>query len=111
MSFLVGYIYVISRTEPGASGSECSETYYGPSAASESETQTTVDFVNSITQPPWIMDISVHTYGYYMLAPYGNGTYPPNWLPDDNGFEGFVSTIATSFRMLFDIRMFNYLLN
>ncbi|KAK2159920.1 hypothetical protein LSH36_143g01033 [Paralvinella palmiformis] len=72
--------YDCNWSEPGASDSPCSETYYGPSPASEPESEAVVNFVTSHTGPAWIMDVSIHTYGKYILVPYGNCTYPSNWL-------------------------------
>jgi len=80
-------------SEPGASDNPCSETFYGPAANSEPETQTIITMVQSHTGPAWIMDISIHTYGYYLLAPYGNGTYPDNWNPGTSrGLQSVTNT-------------------
>ncbi|KAK2159919.1 hypothetical protein LSH36_143g01032 [Paralvinella palmiformis] len=65
--------------DPGASDLPCSATYRGPSSASEPESETVVNYVMSHTGPAWIMDVSIHTYGRYILVPYGNCTNAPNW--------------------------------
>ena len=64
---------------PGASDNPCDETFHGPSAASEPETQIVVDYVMGNTDPAWLVDVSMHTYGQYLLVPYGDCTMPPNW--------------------------------
>jgi len=69
----------ITYPGPGASDNPCDETFHGPSAASEPETQTVVDYVMGNTNPAWLVDVSMHTYGQYLLTPYGDCSLPPNW--------------------------------
>uniref|UniRef100_A0A1A7ZIR4 Carboxypeptidase A1 n=1 Tax=Nothobranchius furzeri TaxID=105023 RepID=A0A1A7ZIR4_NOTFU len=54
---------------PGASSSPCSETYRGPSAHSESEVKSIVDFVKS--HGNFKAFISIHSYSQLLLYPYG----------------------------------------
>nr|XP_046251139.1 carboxypeptidase A1-like [Scatophagus argus] len=55
--------------EPGASSSPCSETYRGPSANSESEVKSIVDFVKSHGNIKAF--VSIHSYSQMLLYPYG----------------------------------------
>jgi carboxypeptidase T len=60
----------------GSSGSEYSETYRGPSAASEPETQALMKLVSEIKP---VFDISYHSYSELVLYPYGcDGQHTPN---------------------------------
>ncbi|KAG7522648.1 carboxypeptidase A1 [Solea senegalensis] len=54
---------------PGASSSPCSETYHGPSAHSESEVKSIVDFVKSHGNIKAF--ISIHAYSQMLMYPYG----------------------------------------
>lgn len=53
----------------GASGNPCSETYYGPSAHSESEVKSIVDFV--LAHGNLKAFVSIHSYSQMLLYPYG----------------------------------------
>ncbi|XP_012719081.1 carboxypeptidase A5 [Fundulus heteroclitus] len=55
--------------EPGASSYPCSETYRGPSAHSESEVKSIVDFVQSHGNIKAF--ISIHAYSQMLMYPYG----------------------------------------
>jgi len=61
--------------EPGASDSPCSDTYHGPSVASEPETQAVQTFGASVASELWGW-LTFHTYGYYMLYPFGDCSSP-----------------------------------
>ncbi|XP_058502291.1 carboxypeptidase A5 [Solea solea] len=54
---------------PGASSNPCSETYHGPSAHSESEVKSIVDFVKSRGNIKSF--ISIHAYSQMLMYPYG----------------------------------------
>ncbi|KAF1386430.1 hypothetical protein PFLUV_G00094760 [Perca fluviatilis] len=54
---------------PGASNNPCSETYRGPSAHSESEVKSIVDFVKS--HGNFKAFVSIHSYSQMLLYPYG----------------------------------------
>lgn len=71
----------------GSSGNACAETYHGPSAASEPETQAVRDYMAAIFpdygdpgngQPPPAdaagMFIDIHSYGQLLLWPWGGTT-------------------------------------
>ncbi|XP_045476413.1 carboxypeptidase B-like isoform X2 [Harmonia axyridis] len=60
----------------GASGNPCTETYRGPSAFSEPETQAIRNFISQ-TRVPWKAYISFHSYGQYILYPWGHDTSLP----------------------------------
>ncbi|XP_029378548.1 carboxypeptidase A5 [Echeneis naucrates] len=53
----------------GASSNPCSETYHGPSAHSESEVKSIVDFVKSHGNLKAFL--SIHSYSQMLLYPYG----------------------------------------
>ena len=54
----------------GSSGSESSQTYRGPSPASEPETQAMMAFIKKIRP---VFDISYHAYSELVIYPYGCG--------------------------------------
>ncbi|XP_048112781.1 carboxypeptidase A1-like [Alosa alosa] len=58
----------------GASGSPCSDLYRGPSAHSESEVKSIVDFV--LSHGNLKAFISIHSYSQMLLYPYGYTTTP-----------------------------------
>jgi hypothetical protein len=76
----------------GSSGAECSSTYRGPSAASESETQAVINYLQTIfpdQRGPGVNDpapsnatgvfIDIHSFGNLVLWPYGyDTTLAPN---------------------------------
>ncbi len=57
-------------SEPGASGSPCSDVYYGPSAFSESETAAIRDFVNKHKDNIKFFN-DVHAAANMVLLPWG----------------------------------------
>ena len=67
---------------PGASGSPCSETYYGTSGFSEPETKAASDYI--LKEGPFLVGIDFHSYGQILMRPYGwtlpapRGEDPPN---------------------------------
>lgn len=77
---------------PGASTLECNETFRGPGAASEPETQATVAYIRSIFPDQRPVDdlttpvpvtatglfMDLHSYGELVLWPWGFGGTPPN---------------------------------
>lgn len=64
--------YDIAWSLPGASGNPCNATYYGSAPNSEPETQTMVAEYTSV-QPHSM--ITLHTYGPYVLYPWGYNPY------------------------------------
>ncbi|CAG0922268.1 unnamed protein product [Notodromas monacha] len=63
---------------PGASSDKCSETYHGPSAFSEPETQAVRDYILANKDAIKIY-FDVHSYSQLVLLPYGD----TNLKPDD----------------------------
>lgn len=64
----------------GSSPLECSDTFRGPEAASEPETQAVQNYVMSLVGNGVQFEtfLTFHTYGYYWLVPYGDCTGPEN---------------------------------
>jgi murein tripeptide amidase MpaA len=60
----------------GSSTSPCSDTYCGPSAFSEAETQNMRDFLTSIASSTNVA-ITIHSYSQLWLIPYGSYTFKP----------------------------------
>ncbi|CAH8618245.1 unnamed protein product [Schistosoma rodhaini] len=62
----------------GASPHSCSDTYRGSEAASELETQSIIKKLNSL-QKQIILYLSLHSFGQYILTPFGFSrySYPP----------------------------------
>jgi len=66
--------------ETGASGNKCSDTYHGPEAFSEIETQNIRDYVLALDPVP-VLAQAMHSYSQLLLWPYGyenGGPYPEN---------------------------------
>ena len=63
----------------GTSDNPCSDTYSGPSAASEVETQVMVDAVKERNDNEGGIEIfiSIHTYAQFWLIPWGGTTIKP----------------------------------
>ncbi|XP_020800488.1 zinc carboxypeptidase A 1 [Drosophila serrata] len=69
--------------EVGASSSACSDTYAGPSAFSEIETQSLSNYIASLTSKGKIsLYISLHAYSQYLLYPYGHTSELPDNVAD-----------------------------
>jgi murein tripeptide amidase MpaA len=66
----------------GSSGNPSSSTYRGPSPFSEPETQAVRNF--AATLPNFVGFIDYHSYGQYILWPWGYTTNPP---PDRDEFD------------------------
>jgi hypothetical protein len=89
----------------GSSNQPCSETYRGPSAASEVETQALQDLVLSLyadrrgdpLNEPAPLDTSgffltLHSYGNYVLRPWGTTPQPP---PNETQLSAIGAKLAT----------------
>ncbi|XP_055847943.1 zinc carboxypeptidase A 1-like [Episyrphus balteatus] len=64
--------------EVGSSNNACSDTYAGPSAASEIEVKTLSSYISSLKGKIHLY-ISFHAYSQYLLYPYGHtNQLPPN---------------------------------
>ncbi|EDX09568.1 GD14014 [Drosophila simulans] len=65
--------------EEGASSNPCADTYAGPTAFSEPETITVRDLMHSLADRG-IMYLTIHSYGNYLLYPWGwTSDLPENW--------------------------------
>jgi hypothetical protein len=89
----------------GSSGNVCSDTYRGTSAASEPETQGIQNLVSALIpdqKGPNVNDpapadttgifIDVHTYGGYVLWPWGHTSSPP---PNSSGLTAIGNKLAS----------------
>jgi len=66
--------------ETGSSNNKCSDTYHGPEAFSEIETQNVRDYVLALEPVP-VYALSLHSYSQLFLWPFGyenGGPYPEN---------------------------------
>merc|ERR1719293_634631 len=63
----------VNWSGPGASSDPCSDTFYGPSAASEPETQV---LVAVLEEAPTTIHIDVHSYTQLIISSYGYTTAP-----------------------------------
>jgi murein tripeptide amidase MpaA len=81
----------------GSSGDPCSDTYRGPSNASEPETQATSNYFNSLKSTPIHSAIDWHSYSQLVLRPYGNNN---SLCPDETKIktagDGISSTIRAT---------------
>ena len=76
-------IFLVSHTVCGTSSNPCSDTYSGPGAASEVETQLMVDAVKSRAQGDGIeLFISMHSYAQFWLVPWGGTPVKPDDYDD-----------------------------
>lgn len=71
-------IYV---SEGGASQNPCSETYAGPEPFSEPETRALSDFIGALDHEIDIY-LAFHSYGHYILFPYGHTIEPAENVDD-----------------------------
>lgn len=64
----------------GASSNPCSETFAGAEPWSEPETKALSEYLTSI-KDKFSVYISFHSYGQWLLSPYGHvkDEYPPNY--------------------------------
>jgi len=89
--------------EGGASQNPCSETYAGPEPFSEPETKALSDFIGSLDHPINIF-LAFHSYGHYVLYPYGHTVDPADNVEDlmEIGLkaaEGFAARYNTTYRV------------
>jgi murein tripeptide amidase MpaA len=66
----------VNWSGPGSSTVPCQDTYCGPSAFSEAETQNMRDFLTSIADITNVM-ITIHSYSNLWLLPWGSYSYKP----------------------------------
>lgn len=67
---------------PGSSGTPCSETYRGPKAYSEPETEAVKDYILSKSDVDWQGFITLHSYSQLWMTPYGYTETPPEDYQD-----------------------------
>lgn len=96
---------------PGTSGDPCVYNYHGSAAASEPETQALVQTIGKLFPNPADdtgLLLTLHSYGHYVLWPWGNGYTASGLLPKDKpGLEalghrfaqdnGYTNMIADDF--------------
>jgi len=72
-----GFHFGSNTPRGGSTGSAGSETFRGPTAFSEPETQALRDYV--LARPDIVASLSFHSYGGFLLVPFGyNGAWPPH---------------------------------
>ncbi|XP_044759435.1 carboxypeptidase B-like isoform X2 [Coccinella septempunctata] len=77
----------------GASGNPCTETYRGATAFSEPETSAIRNFISQ-NKVPWKVYISFHSYGQYILYPWGyDRTLPADYQDLDRVGKKAVAAI------------------
>ncbi|KAM8715104.1 hypothetical protein ACLKA7_002190 [Drosophila subpalustris] len=80
--------------EVGASSSACSDTYAGPSAFSEIETQSLSEYIASLKGKIQLY-ISLHAYSQYLLYPYGHtGDLPDNVEDFKKVFDASIAAVS-----------------
>ena len=87
----MGYFF----SETGSSNNKCSDTYHGPEAFSEIETQNVRDYVLALEPVP-VYALSLHSYSQLFLWPFGyekGGPYPENVDEIVRNFLGSFSDI------------------
>ncbi len=85
------YTYMWGCDNNGSSPDPASETYRGPSAGSEPETQAIMDF--AIQKGYFKMDLNYHSYGNLWMYPWGHTTSPT----PDSGLFGDLAREAAAF--------------
>ncbi|CAG0904591.1 unnamed protein product, partial [Darwinula stevensoni] len=73
----------VMMLEGGSSNDSCSETYHGPYAFSESETQAVAQYLESMMdEVDWKLYLTIHSYGQVILIPWGWTDVPPDNYDD-----------------------------
>ena len=81
-SFLPSSVYIYDfSTDGGASNDKCFDTYHGPEAFSELETQAVRDFILSLNGTVQYFN-NQHSFSQLILLPWGYTSEPP-----ENSFE------------------------
>ena len=88
--------YSVGWGGPGSSGNGSSETYRGPAAFSEPESQAMRDYQLSL--PNFQGFIDIHSYSQLILQPYG---WTPNLPPDHNTFQMIGANMETAMEALY----------
>ncbi|KAL7739655.1 hypothetical protein ACLKA6_018863 [Drosophila palustris] len=80
--------------EVGASSSACTDTYAGPSAFSEIETESLSEYIASLKGKIQLY-ISLHAYSQYLLYPYGHtGDLPDNVEDFKKVFDASIAAVS-----------------
>jgi hypothetical protein len=81
----------------GSSNNPCTDTYAGASAASEPETQATINAINRY-RGQWDAALTIHTYGKWIFPPYGYSTVlPPDWTDQIDKARIISNAIAATY--------------
>ncbi|KAL7739653.1 hypothetical protein ACLKA6_018861 [Drosophila palustris] len=87
--------------EVGASNSACSDTYAGPSAFSEIETQSLSEYISSLKGKIQLY-ISLHAYSQYLLYPYGHTKSLPDNVKDfEQVFKASIAAVSKRYNTKF----------
>lgn len=82
------YGYAFAHDNVGSSGNPTSDTYRGPSAFSEPETQNMRDFCNA---HDFTFSFNYHTYGNLLIYPWA---YNDQLTPDSNAYRTYASIMT-----------------
>jgi len=88
----------------GASANPCTETYAGPYAESDPEIKQMVQFINnSIPEDTIKIYISLHSYGQYVLSPWGHTDeeFPQNYDQMMEVAKGFSTALKKKYNTEF----------
>lgn len=80
--------FPLQKLDGGASSVPCTDTYAGPNPFSEDETNSFQAYYRSIASNIQLY-LSFHSYGQYILFPYGddNSPHPPDYDAYVSSFE------------------------
>ncbi|NXL87147.1 CBPA2 Carboxypeptidase, partial [Alectura lathami] len=81
---------------PGASSSPCSDSYHGPSANSEVEVKSVVDFIKNHGNV--LAFLTLHSYSQLLMYPYGYKCTPP---ADDAELNALGNAAASAIQSLY----------
>ncbi|XP_055850675.1 zinc carboxypeptidase [Episyrphus balteatus] len=86
----------------GASNDSCSETYAGPFAQSEPEINQLVDYVQALPDDYIKIYISLHSYGQYVLSPWGHTEeLPPDYDAMMHVAKGYADSLKRRYGTVF----------
>lgn len=93
----------ISFTEAGATDNPCDEIYAGPSANSEPEIQHVQNYVSPFPEDYFKVYISLHSYGQYILSPWGHTSdeFPDNYDDMLGVAKGFADALYRRYKTVF----------
>ena len=90
-------------TVAGASDDPCSETFAGPFTVSEPEIKHVQDYVSSLPDDYVKIYISLHSYGQYLLSPWGHTDeeFPDNYDDMMGAAKGFADALYRRYQTVF----------